>query len=125
MASGCPKASGRHAWPCRASSSSRPPPIEPGPRARIRRWPRSSGGSGPTTRSEGNFLWATFTRSNPAADLHGIDAFNHQKHWGCDGPLVVDARIKAHHAPPLVDDSEIERRVDAFGAPGGPLHGIL
>jgi 4-hydroxy-3-polyprenylbenzoate decarboxylase len=76
-------------------------------------------------RSERNFLWVTFTRSNPAADIDGIAAFCHQKHWGCAGPLVIDARIKPQHAPPLVDDPEIERRVDALGAPGGPLHGII
>jgi 4-hydroxy-3-polyprenylbenzoate decarboxylase len=76
-------------------------------------------------KSERNFLWVTFTRSNPAADIDGIDAFCHQKHWGCHGSLVIDARIKPHHAPPLIDDPEIERRVDALGAPGGPLHGII
>jgi 4-hydroxy-3-polyprenylbenzoate decarboxylase len=76
-------------------------------------------------RSENNFLWVTFTRSNPAADIDGIGAFCHQKHWGCSGSLVIDARIKPHHAPPLVDDPEIERRVDALGAPGGPLHGVI
>jgi 4-hydroxy-3-polyprenylbenzoate decarboxylase len=76
-------------------------------------------------RSERNFLWVTFTRSNPAADIDGIAAFCHQKHWGCHGPLVIDARIKPHHAPPLIDDPEIERRVDSLGAPGGPLHGII
>jgi 4-hydroxy-3-polyprenylbenzoate decarboxylase len=72
-----------------------------------------------------NFLWVTFTRTNPAADIHGIDAFMVDKHWGCRGPLVIDARLKPHHAPPLVEDPEITRRVDALAAPGGPLHGIL
>ena len=33
-----------------------------------------------------NFLWVTFTRSNPAADVHGIGAFSRQKHWGCEAP---------------------------------------
>jgi len=75
-------------------------------------------------RSERNFLWVTFTRSNPAADIDGVDAFLEQKHWGCAGPLVIDARIKPHHAPPLEDDPEIERRVDALAASGGPLHGV-
>jgi 4-hydroxy-3-polyprenylbenzoate decarboxylase len=75
-------------------------------------------------RSVRNFLWVTFTRSDPAADIEGIGSFIDRKHWGCTGPLVIDARIKPHHAPPLVDDLEIERRVDALAAPGGPLHGI-
>jgi 4-hydroxy-3-polyprenylbenzoate decarboxylase len=47
------------------------------------------------------------------------------KHWGCAGALVIDARIKSHHAPPLVEDPAVSRRVDALAAPGGPLHGIL
>jgi 4-hydroxy-3-polyprenylbenzoate decarboxylase len=78
-----------------------------------------------TARTIDNFLWVTFTRSNPAADLYGIGAFQHCKHWGCRGPLVIDARIKPHHAPSLVDDRAVEKRVDALGAPGGPLHGII
>jgi 4-hydroxy-3-polyprenylbenzoate decarboxylase len=78
-----------------------------------------------TARNPNNFLWVTFTRSNPAADIDGIGASTVQKHWGCTGPLIIDARIKPQHAPPLVDDPEVERRVDRFGAPGGPLHGII
>ena len=76
-------------------------------------------------RSLNNWLWVTFTRSDPAADVHGAGAFTHQKHWGCTGPLVIDARIKPHHAPPLEEDPAVEKRVDAFGAPGGPLHGMI
>ncbi len=78
-----------------------------------------------TARTLNNFLWVTFTRSNPAADIDGVDASVVQKHWGCAGPLVIDARIKPHHAPPLEDDPEVERRVDRLGAPGGPLHKII
>lgn len=72
-----------------------------------------------------NFLWVAFTRSNPADDIHGIGSFIHNKHWGCRGSLVIDARIKPHHAPALVEDPEIEKRVDALGAMGKPLHGII
>ncbi len=72
-----------------------------------------------------NFLWVTFTRSNPAADIHGVGAFVEQKHWGCRGTLVIDARSKPHHAPPLIEDQAVSRRVDALAAPGGPLHGII
>ena len=71
-----------------------------------------------------NFLWVTFTRSNPAADISGIGATIQQKHWGCAGSLVIDATIKPHHAPPLIEDPEITRRVDRLFATGGPLHGI-
>jgi 4-hydroxy-3-polyprenylbenzoate decarboxylase len=77
------------------------------------------------SRTLNNLVWVTFTRSNPAADIHGIGAFIEQKHWGCEGSLVIDARIKPHHAPPLIEDPAVTRRVDALAAPGGPLHGIL
>ncbi|RUL84640.1 UbiD family decarboxylase [Tautonia sociabilis] len=76
-------------------------------------------------RSLRNFLWVTFTRSDPAADIAGIGAFTHQKHWGCRGALLIDARIKPHHAPPLEDDPAAERAVDALAAPGKPLHGVI
>lgn len=72
-----------------------------------------------------NFLWVTFIRSNPAADIDGISAFTRQKHWGCHGSLVIDARLKPHHAPPLVPDAEVTRRVEALAAPGKPLHGVF
>lgn len=78
-----------------------------------------------TARTLNNFLWVTFTRSNPAADIDGIGRFTQQKHWGCTGALVIDATIKLHHAPPLIEDPEITRRVDRLGAIGGPLHGII
>lgn len=76
-------------------------------------------------RSLNNFIWVTFTRSNPAADLLGLGAATWQKHWGCEGSLVIDARIKPHHAPPLVEDPSVTKRVDALAAPGGPLHRII
>jgi 4-hydroxy-3-polyprenylbenzoate decarboxylase len=76
-------------------------------------------------RSLENFLWTTFTRSNPATDICGIDAFVRDKHWGCYGSLVIDARTKPHHAPALTEDPAVTKRVDALGAPGQPLHGIL
>lgn len=72
-----------------------------------------------------HFLWVTFTRSNPAVDIDGIEATTTDKHWGCAGSLVIDARIKPQHAPPLVEDPGITRRVDQLAAPGGPLHGII
>ena len=72
-----------------------------------------------------NFLWMTFTRSNPAADIFGIRSFVDNKHWGCHGPLVIDARVKPYMAPPLETDPAVSRRVDAMAAPGGPLHGVF
>lgn len=59
-----------------------------------------------------NFLWVTFTRCNPSHDIYGVDSFIDFKHWGCRGPLLIDARIKPHHAPAMVKDPEVERKVD-------------
>lgn len=76
-------------------------------------------------RTLSNFLWVTFTRSDPAVDVHGIDSFHRDKHWGCHGSLVIDARIKPHHAPPVVEDPRVAARVDALARRGGPLEGII
>jgi 4-hydroxy-3-polyprenylbenzoate decarboxylase len=72
-----------------------------------------------------NFLWQTFTRSNPATDIYGIRAETRGRHWGCRGSLVIDARIKPFHAPPLENDPEVERKIDAMGAKGCVLEGLV
>lgn len=77
-----------------------------------------------SARTLNNWLWTTFTRSNPAADVTGLGAFVHQKHWGCRGSLIIDARSKPHHAPPLIEGPDVTRRVDALFAGNGPLHGL-
>ena len=59
-----------------------------------------------------NFLWACFTRTNPSHDMEGVDSFIDQKHWGANGPLIFDATIKKHHAPPVEKNAAIEKRVD-------------
>ena len=61
-----------------------------------------------------NFLWAAFTRTNPSHDIEAIDAFTINKHWGAKGPLVFDATIKPHHAPPVLKDAAVEKKVDAI-----------
>jgi 4-hydroxy-3-polyprenylbenzoate decarboxylase len=78
-----------------------------------------------TARHLNNWLWVTFTRSNPAADVLGVGGFTHRKHWGCRGPLVIDARLKPHMAPPLEEDPAVTKRVDELAARGGPLHGLI
>jgi 4-hydroxy-3-polyprenylbenzoate decarboxylase len=72
-----------------------------------------------------NFLWTTFTRSDPASDIYGIHAELSNKHWGCRGSLVIDAREKSHHGRPLIEDPEVTWRVDQMAATGGPLHGLI
>ena len=72
-----------------------------------------------------NFLWVAFTRSNPATDVLGVRRFSHRKHFGCRGPLVIDARLKPHMAPPLEEDPAATKRVDEMAARGGALYGII
>ena len=71
------------------------------------------------------FLWVTFSRSNPSHDIYGAGSFTEFKHWGCRGPLIIDARIKPFHAPVLEPDRDVEAKVDAFGRRGQPLYGII
>ncbi|GAK05014.1 LOW QUALITY PROTEIN: 3-polyprenyl-4-hydroxybenzoate carboxy-lyase [Geomicrobium sp. JCM 19037] len=65
------------------------------------------------SRSLDNFLWTTFTRSNPSHDMHGVNSFTLHKHWGCDA-MIIDARLKPHHAPPLIEDEDVEKRIERF-----------
>ena len=70
-----------------------------------------------------NWLWVTFTRSNPSHDIYGINSRTKFKHWGCD-TVIIDARIKPHHAPVLEKDAAVEKRVDALFTSGGSLSGL-
>ena len=72
-----------------------------------------------------NFLWVTFTRCNPSHDIYGIESSTINKHWGCKGPLVFDARMKPHHAPPVITDAATEKKIDKLFNKGGSLYSIL
>ncbi|MEM9644145.1 MAG: 3-octaprenyl-4-hydroxybenzoate carboxy-lyase, partial [Planctomycetota bacterium] len=73
------------------------------------------------TASLSNWLWLIFTRSNPAVDIRGLNEFQVDKHWGCRGPLVIDARVKHFHAPPLIEDPKTLSKVDARATRGDAL----
>lgn len=72
-----------------------------------------------------NFLWISFTRSNPSHDVYGVNAHNQFKHWGCSGPLMLDARKKPFHAPELNKDPDVEARINRLFNQGGSLYGKL
>ena len=72
-----------------------------------------------------NFLWVTFTRCNPSHDIYGIGSFTQNKHWGCEGPIVIDARIKPHHAPIVEKDPAVEKSIEKYFNKGGSLYGVL
>ena len=77
------------------------------------------------SQSFSNFLWVTFSRSNPSHDVYGVKEKTVFKHWGCNPPLIIDARIKAFHAKALEPDKQVQAKVKEFGKKGGPLHGII
>ncbi len=81
--------------------------------------------AGFTTQTLRNYLWVTYTRCNPSHDIYGIGAFTDNKHWGCRGPLVIDARIKPHHAPPVEKDPTVEKKIDRLFEKGGSLYNML
>jgi len=41
-----------------------------------------------------NFLWTTFTRFEPAADIHAAERRVVRNHIAYSGPIVIDARVK-------------------------------
>ena len=47
-----------------------------------------------TARSTLNFLWTTFTRFEPAADLHAAEVRTIRHHLSYTMPMVIDARVK-------------------------------
>ncbi len=71
-----------------------------------------------------NWLWVTFTRSNPSHDVYGVNPTTEYKHFGCDN-MIIDARIKPHHAPVLEILPEIEKRVDKLFEKGGSLYSLI
>ncbi len=71
-----------------------------------------------------NWLWVTFTRSNPAADVYGLNEKIENHHFAMDN-LIIDARIKPHHAPVLEKDKNIEKRIDKLFSKGGELYEYL
>lgn len=68
-----------------------------------------------------DWLWVTFTRSNPSHDIYGVHSAVQNKHWQCEAPLIVDARIKAHHAPALEQDPAVVRKADSWFTEGAPF----
>ncbi len=58
-----------------------------------------------------NWLWVTFTRSNPAEDIFGLNEKIENKHWSCTVP-IIDARVKPHHAPSMQMPEEVVKSAD-------------
>lgn len=56
-----------------------------------------------------SFLWTTFTRFEPAADIHAKETHTHRHHLVYSGPILIDARMKPTYPKEvLVDDATYE-----------------
>ncbi len=62
-------------------------------------------------RSSMNFLWTTFTRFEPAADIHTAHREIVGNHIVHAGPMVIDARFKASYPAELFADDATAARV--------------
>ena len=63
-------------------------------------------------RSDMNFLWTTFTRFEPAADITAADQRIVRNHVSYAGPVVIDARMKPWYPKELFCDPDTARLVD-------------
>jgi len=61
-----------------------------------------------TAKNIDNWLWVTFTRSNPAQDIYGVNSHFQNKHWTCEAPLLIDARMKPQMQTAIEEDPKIE-----------------
>ena len=68
-----------------------------------------------------DYVWITYTRSNPSHDMYGIEEITENKHWGCKGPMIIDARKKPHHAPELKILPETAKSIERFFKKGESL----
>jgi 4-hydroxybenzoate decarboxylase subunit C len=109
------------------------PPVadEPGAAARFaespafRDWPLVVLTDEPVraAKSAMNFLWTTFTRFEPAADIHAASKRIVRNHVALSGPIVIDARTKPGFPDELFCDPEtaalVSRRWREYFPSGG------
>lgn len=75
-------------------------------------------------KSAANFLWTTFTRFDPAADLHGKSIDLLHSHVAFEAPLVIDARMRPGYPEELFCDEDTASKVSQDWAtyfPGGKV----
>jgi 3-polyprenyl-4-hydroxybenzoate decarboxylase len=63
------------------------------------------------TRSDMNFLWTTFTRFEPAADIHAAGRQIVRNHIAYRGPVAIDARMKPWYPGELSCREDVASRV--------------
>jgi UbiD family decarboxylase len=62
-------------------------------------------------RSPMNFLWTTFTRFEPAGDIHAASIRSIRHHLAYSAPVVIDARIKPWYPKEVTCREDIAARV--------------
>lgn len=63
-------------------------------------------------RSTDKFLWATWTRFDPASDIYAKEATMHKNHIGYTCPIVIDARMKPWYPAVVEPREDIVNMVD-------------
>ncbi|HEX9545305.1 MAG TPA: UbiD family decarboxylase [Pyrinomonadaceae bacterium] len=63
-------------------------------------------------RSTSGFLWSTWTRFEPASDIHAADTKIIRHHLSYEGPIVIDARTKPGFPKELIVRDDIAALVD-------------
>ena len=79
------------------------------------------------TRSDMNFLWTTFTRFEPAADIHAAATRVVRHHISYEPPIVIDARMKPWYPKEVTCDPEtaatVSNRWKEYFPPGNVAMG--
>lgn len=65
------------------------------------------------TRSDMNFLWTTFTRFEPAADIHSAAQRVVRNHIAYEPPVVIDARMKPWYPAEVTCRPDVASQVSA------------
>lgn len=64
-------------------------------------------------KSTEKFLWATWTRFNPASDIYARESTVQNNHLGYSAPIVIDARMKPWYPKEVEPREDIFRLVDS------------
>jgi hypothetical protein len=75
-------------------------------------------------RSPINFLWTTFTRFEPAADIHAAGRTVERNHLSFEPPVVIDARLKPGFPEELFCDPDTAARVERRWSEYFPAGGV-
>jgi hypothetical protein len=59
-----------------------------------------------------DFLWSTWTRFEPAADIYAADTQVQRHHLVYKAPIVIDARLKPGFPDELIVRDDIKELVD-------------